>query len=178
DRMMTSDRVWLMMPSNHPETWFTAAALMRGGRMIGYADGVQNMLVYRLDADGDQPLTLAYGTLDRTPLAVFDGPIVNELPNAVPGETITYTPPLDLLPDAASVGVSVSLVRGYNTVIDQWSGAPGEAGSLTLPDDALGDYLLYVTLTDRAGRPLPVWHDEVWWGNWIVAARLAVPPTE
>jgi hypothetical protein len=89
---------------------------------------------------------------------------------------VCIAPPLTW--NSAGAHLSLSLVRGYNNVLDQWNGPPNiESMCVSLPDDAIGDYYLYLTLFHPAtGQPYPVWNDQVWWGNWIVTHRVSVTP--
>ncbi len=175
ERFATIDDVWLFMPSNHPNTWVAAAALADQDRIVTYRDGVQNILVYRLSLPADVgrlelPLAPYFGTLDGEPLATYTGGIAEPLPAEV-GALLCLVPPVT---DAApGVGVSVTLARGYNIVLDQWHGAPGDEACVDIPADATGDHFIYISATNAADGALhPVWDGPVWWGNWIVAYRL------
>ncbi len=174
-RFTTVADLWLMMPTNHPNTWVALAALTEQERVVTYRAGVQNMLIYRLSRPADfgrleLPLAPTFGTLDGEQVATYTGGIAQPHP-AQPGEALCLVPPVT---DAApGVGVSVSLTHGANIVLDQWHGAPGDEACVTVPADATGDHYLYISATHTAdGTLFPVWDGPVWWGNWIVAYRL------
>jgi mannosyltransferase len=167
--------VWLAQPTNHPATWHTVAALLSQGRTVTYRDGVQNLVVYRLSlSDDGDPLALNWGTLDGTPVAAYRGELVEDV-SAVPGESVCMDPAVE--PLAGAIAVSVTLARGYNEVVDQWHGGPGEEACVRLPEDAAGDYALYLGVHHPVdGAPFPVYDGDVWWGNWIVTTRVTVTP--
>ena len=179
-RFDRSSHVWVMMPTNHPETWFVMAALRQQDRRITYHDGVQNWIIYRLSqpqpsaTQPGSPFTVGFGTSDGDTLAIFDA-APGGYRAARAGERLCAVPPITTVTDA-DMRTGLVLAQGYNTVIDEWAGPVGASGCVILPDDALGDYYLYVTLRPADGPPYPVWQNGVWWGGWVVWQRVSVGP--
>lgn len=70
--------VWLIMPTNLPETWDAIWALA-ADRHVGYRDGVELAFFYRFDRDGGDDVQFRFGDLLR-----YDGGVV-DLESARPG---------------------------------------------------------------------------------------------
>lgn len=174
--MDNAPAVWMVMPVNVAKTWHTAAALGAQGRAPGYRDAVQNMVIYRFDrTPAAQPLTFTFGTDADTTMATFNGGIATPLA-AQAGEQVCV--PLALAADAG-VGVSVTMVQGYNTVLAQWNGTPADdEACLDVPVSSdPHETHLYLTVYDPVTEArYPVWEQEAWWGWWVVSHTVSITP--
>jgi hypothetical protein len=182
DLLEDAPSVWLIMPSNLPETWDAAWALAEG-RGVGYRDGVELMRFYRFDRGSGDALRFRFGDL-----LLYDGAVVSP-PRALPGETICADVTLAAL---ATVGgaysAGVHVVDASSALVAQSDGgigvlAPGDrvrvSRCLDLPAHVEpGDYYLHLVVYDWAAiERLPVIEggaDGVEWGDALVFSAVTV----
>jgi hypothetical protein len=174
--------VWLIMPSNLPETWEAAWALAEN-RSVGYRDGVELMRFYRFDCENGDALRFRFGDLLR-----YEGGVVSP-PRASAGESICVDVTLTALAAVdGSYSAGVHLVDASNALVAQSDGglgvlAPGDQARvsrcLNLPAHAgPGDYYLHLVVYDWATvERLPVIEggaDGVPWGDALVFSAVTL----
>jgi hypothetical protein len=174
--------VWLIMPSNLPETWNATWALA-DGRGVGYRDGVEFMRFYRFDRGAGDALEFRFGDLLR-----YDSGTVS--PKSVsPGESTCVDVALTALAAVdGSYSAGVHLVDASNILIAQWDGGIAEsvAGERVrispclniLPGIRAGEYHLHLIVYNWATvERLPVLEgggDDVSWGDALVFSAVTV----
>jgi hypothetical protein len=174
--------VWLVMPSNLPETWDAAWALA-DDRGVGYRDGVEFMRFYRFDRDAGDALQFRFGDLLR-----YDAGTVS--PQSVsPGGTICADVVLTALNAVdGSYSVGVHLVDASNALVAQWDGGIAEltAGEpvhispcFDIPMDMrVGEYHLHLIVYNWATvERLPVLEggaEGISWGDALVFSAVTV----
>ncbi|MBN1813772.1 MAG: glycosyltransferase family 39 protein [Anaerolineae bacterium] len=174
--------VWLVMPSNLPETWEAAWALA-DGRGVGYRDGVEFMRFYRFDRGAGDALAFRFGDLLR-----YDGGAVSPQ-SVLPGEPVCADVELTaLMAVDGSYSAGVHLVNASNALVAQWDGGIAElvAGERVrispclniLPNTRAGEYHLHLIVYDWATvERLPVIEgggDGVSWGDALVFSVVTV----
>lgn len=146
--------VWLIMPTNLPETWDAIWALA-ANRRVGYRDSVELMFFYRFDLEGGDDLQFRFGDLLR-----YDGGVVDST-SAWPGERVCADVSLTALePVDGSYSAGVHLVNPVGVLMaqsDEGIGVldPGERARvlrcLRLPADIEpGDYSLHLVIYNWA----------------------------
>jgi hypothetical protein len=182
DSLQDAPSVWLVMPSNLPETWEAAWALAED-RGIGYRDGVELMRFYRFDRERGDALQFRFGGLLR-----YEGGVVSPRRASV-GKSICVDVTLTALArvdGAYSAGVHV--VDGSNALVAQSDGgigvlAPGDwvrvSRCLELPAHVEpGDYYLHLVVYDWTTlERLPVVEGGtggVEWGDALVFSAVTV----
>lgn len=174
--------VWLVMPSNLPETWDATWALANG-RSVGYRDGVEFMRFYRFDRGAGDALEFRFGDLLR-----YEGGVVNRQ-SVPPGEHVCADVALTALTALdASYSAGVHLVDASNALAAQWDGgiaelAAGERVHISpclniLPNTRAGEYHLHLTVYNWTSvERLPVLEgggDDVSWGDALVFSAVTV----
>jgi hypothetical protein len=174
--------VWLIMPSNLPETWDAAWALA-ADRHVGYRDGVDLMRFYRFDRGAGDALDFRFGDLLR-----YDRGAASPQ-SVVPGEPICVDVALTTLAAMdSSYSAGVHLVDASNALVAQWDGgiAASAAGArvhisscLNIPSDTpAGDYHLHLAVYNWVTvERLPVVEggaDGVPWGDALVFSAVTV----
>jgi hypothetical protein len=174
--------VWLVMPTNLPETWEAIWALA-ADRHVGYRDGVEFMSFYRFDREGGDGLRFRFGDLLR-----YDGGVV-DLGSARPGGQVCAGVNLTALaPVDGSYSAGVHLVHPSDVLMaqsDEGIGVlvPGEQACISrclhLPADIEpGDYSLHLVIYNWATiERLPVVEggaDGVSWGDALMFSAVTV----
>jgi hypothetical protein len=161
DSLKNAPSVWLVMPSNLPETW-EAAWVLADGRGVGYRDGVELVRFYRFDRESGDALRFRFGDLLR-----YDGGVVSPR-SASPGESVCVDVALAALAAMdGSYSAGVHVVDANNALVTQLDGGigvlePGDRARISrcldLPAHIeSGDYYLHLVVYD-----------------WITVERLSV----
>ncbi|MFL7793073.1 MAG: glycosyltransferase family 39 protein [Anaerolineae bacterium] len=174
--------VWIIMPTNLPETWYAIWALA-ADRHVGYRDGVESMLFYRFDREGGDDLRFRFGDLLR-----YDGGVINTTSTHQGGRVCAEINLTALGSVDGSYSAGVHLVHPAGVLMAQSDEGIGvlESGErarilrcLDLPADIEpGDYGLHLVIYNWATlERLPVVEggaDGVSWGDALIFSTVTV----
>lgn len=183
DTVTDASSVWVAMPANVAKTWAIVRALIDQGRVVGYREHVENMLIYRFDLRDDTarielPLTFTLIDDQDMLIATYTGRIA-EKQTSTAGDELCLDALFELEPDAPPSHLALTLVQDYNTLIAQTDlTLDVDRACLLIPADTpVGAYTLRLTAYRSAnGQRYPVMHDHIWWGYSLFAVQVTITP--
>lgn len=180
DQFATAPIVWVMMPSNIGATWLTAGVL-DATHGIGYRDAVDYMLFYRFDHARKNDLDFRFGSSVRYRDALFAEDLVY-----APGDQYCRQLTLEVLSDEPPhYAMGMHLIDGANHLVAQHDQELGLLQATTelqptfcihIPQDASPGihYLHLVLYRQRDGIRLPVYEQNVPWGNALIFTEMEI----
>lgn len=188
DRLDSADSIWTILPSDSPKTWYTIHQLTEG-RVIGYRDSVQNMLLYRFDrrdTETSDTLDLSFYAQGFGQLLAYQSGVGHHYFADI-GREFCFPIQLEALQTMeADWHLLVSLTQGFNSSrsearVDLPAFREGdnynETLCLDIPADVpRGPYLLRVAMQHKSGTLQPVVESDnnLLWGYFIGVAWVSV----